>query len=336
MDMIMHKEFMDCPAVAKNKVLTILDVIDFTKLKDMVEPEIRSKSGRAGFPVDSMLKATFLGNYYDLSDRNLEVELQDRVSFRLFCGMYNASDFPDHSTLCNFRNDLVDAKMLEPVFDEINAQLEAQDLKIKEGSIVIVDATVIQSAARPMKKPKESEVQEVSADSEEQPVQRELSKDPDATFSRKGDNSTLGYKGYLATDEEGYGEKVVVRPANESEQINFDKIADPTYFEGRRVYADKGSASRKNRDYLKENKMKSGIMHKASRNNPLRHSQKIFNKLISKKRWRVEQSFGILKRRFKSSRARYITLAKVSAQLIWKTICMNALKASNKLAKQGV
>ena len=82
--------------------------------------------------------------------------------------------------------------------------------------------------------------------------------------------------------------------------------------------------------------MKSGIMHKARRNNPLRHSQMKFNKLISKKRWRVEQSFGILKRRFKSSRARYMTLAKVTAQLIRKTICMNTLKATKKLGKQGI
>ena len=93
----------------------------------------------------------------------------------------------------------------------------------------------------------------------------------------KGDSCTLGYKGNLATDEEGYGEKVVVRPSNESEQINFNKIADPNYLEGRRVYADKGSNSRSNRAIVKVNNMKSGITHKASRNNPFKHSQKTFS-----------------------------------------------------------
>ena len=86
----MHKQFMDCPAIAKNKILPILKVIDFKKLTDMVELIIRSRSGRSGYPVLSMLKATFLGNYYDLSDRELEVELQDRVSFRVFCDMYDS------------------------------------------------------------------------------------------------------------------------------------------------------------------------------------------------------------------------------------------------------
>ena len=43
------------------------------------------------------------------------------------------------------------AETLHAVFDEINTHLVAQDLRIKGGSIVIKDATVIQSVARPMK-----------------------------------------------------------------------------------------------------------------------------------------------------------------------------------------
>ena len=193
--------------------------------------------------------------------------------------------------------------------------MEAKDLKIKGGCIVIIDTTGIQSVAPPTKKPTESEVQEVCADGAEQQEPRKSLKDSDATFIKRGNSCNLGYKGYLATDEEGFGEKVVVRPANESEQINFHRIADPKYFEGRWVYADKGSASRRNRNHLKENNMKSGIMHKASNNKTLSHSRKTFNKIISRKRWRVEQSFGIIKRKFKVGRAIYMTLAKVTAEM---------------------
>ena len=88
----------------------------------------------------------------------------------------------------------------------------------------------------------------------------------------------------LATDEKGCGEKVVVRPVNESEQINLSKIVDPKLFKGRCIYTENGSASKKNRDYLKENDLKSGIMHKASKNTPLGQSRKTLNRLISKKR----------------------------------------------------
>ena len=335
MDMIMHSQFMERPAVANSKVLQFLEVIDFEKLSAMVEPRIRAKDGRAGFPVSSMVKARFLGTYYNLSDRELEEELQNRADFGAFCGMYNTKDFPDHSTLCRFRNDLVKTGLLDEILDEINTQLEEQGLKIKEGSIAIVDATVIRSAARPLRKPTEEESREVSTEEEVKREARELSKDPDATFLKRGNSGVLGFKGYGASDEEGYIEKVFVRPANESEQDHFCPIADPKYFEGKRVYADKGSASKKNRSYLKENNMKSGIMYKAHSHHPLRPSQKRFNRLISSKRWRIEQCFGILKRKFNYTRARYMTLVKVNAEMLWKVICMNTLKATNKLAKQG-
>ncbi len=352
MDMMIHSALMSRSAMVDSEIMKFLKIINFKKIADQVEPKIRSRKGRAGFPVESMIKATFLGNYYDLSDRNLAAQLQKQLDFGVFCGMYHDEDFPDYSTLCDFRNTLVRSGLLEEVLDEFNSQFEAQGLKVEKGSIAIVDATVIQSAARPMKKPKEEEVQEISQEEaqevtreevQEQEVSqeersnqepRQLSKDPDATFHRRGNTCVLGYKKNLATDEEGDGEKVVVRPVNESECINFDKIADPKRFDGRWIYSDKGSASKKNRDYLKEINMKSGIMHKASSNKPLSQSRKTFNRLISKKRWRVEQSFGILKRKFNCSRARYMTIAKVAAEMIWKTIFMNTLKASNKLAKQ--
>ena len=147
----MHTQFVSCPKIANSKVLKFLDIIDFKKISDLVTPKIRSMSGRAGFVADSMLKANFLGNYYGLSDRVLEDELKGRVTFRVIGGMYKDEDFPDYKTLCNFGNDLEDADMLEVMFDEINALLDVQNIKIQKGNIVIVDATLVHSAARPLK-----------------------------------------------------------------------------------------------------------------------------------------------------------------------------------------
>ena len=70
-------------------------------------------------------------------------------------------------------------------------------------------------------------MQEVCADGAKKQEPRELSKDSDATFIKKGNSCNLRYKVYLAKDKEGYDEKVVVRPANESEQINFRKNRRP-------------------------------------------------------------------------------------------------------------
>ncbi|WP_236870681.1 transposase, partial [Candidatus Bandiella numerosa] len=42
--------------------------------------------------------------------------------------------------------------------------------------------------------------------------------------------------------------------------------------------------------------IKNGLMEKAKKNKPLTHWQKLFNRLISKSRYKVEQGFGTLKR----------------------------------------
>jgi IS5 family transposase len=66
-----------------------------------------------------------------------------------FVGLSLASDVPDHSTICRFRNELKELGLYEKLFYEINRQLEENEILIKKGAIV--DATVIESARRPKK-----------------------------------------------------------------------------------------------------------------------------------------------------------------------------------------
>ena len=77
--------------------------------------------------------------------------------------------------------------------------------------------------------------------------------------------------------------------------------------------------------------MKDGIMEKGARGQKLTAMQKIKNRLISKKRYIVEQTFGTLKRRLMFGRARYLTLSKVQGEAIRKSICLNLLKAVKKI-----
>ena len=101
--------------------------------------------------------------------------------------------------------------------------------------------------------------------------------------------------------------------------------------EGTRVQADKGFFSAENKKMLQEKKLKNGLMYKAFRNKPLTDRMKQFNKLISKTRWRIEQCFGTLKRRFQYQKASYFTTEKVAAQFTMKAVCLNLLKAINKV-----
>ena len=103
-------------------------------------------------------------------------------------------------------------------------------------------------------------------------------------------------------------DKVSSRPANAAESPEFGEMIGGAH--AQRVFADKAYASKANRAALK-GKHRDGIMRKAARNRPLRASEKRFNKLISSRRFRIEQCFGTMKRLFGLHRARYFGLAKV-------------------------
>ncbi|MCP5265221.1 MAG: transposase [Burkholderiaceae bacterium] len=66
---------------------------------------------------------------------------------------------------------------------------------------------------------------------------------------------------------------------------------------------------------------------------PLVRWQIEVNKLISKMRYKVEQCFGTLKRRFHLDRARYFGRRKLEAQVRWAAIDYNLLKAHRKLER---
>ena len=102
--------------------------------------------------------------------------------------------------------------------------------------------------------------------------------------------------------------------------------------EGMTVYADKGYDSKENRQHLKEHRLLDGIMRKAHRNRPLTEVQTKRNRYLSKTRYVVEQSFGTLHRKFRYARAAYFGLIKVSAQSHLKVMCLNLLKAANRLS----
>ncbi|SFP61728.1 transposase, IS5 family, partial [Nitrosomonas cryotolerans] len=220
----------------------------------------------------------------------------------------------------------------------INEQLQSHGLMIKGATGAVIDATLIESAARPKKAillEVDTEGKAVQFEDGSQPgitCIEEQSADPDAAWLKKGKKSQFGYRSYLVVDsQDGYVRGVHTAPANQSEMIHFEAAIEGAHLEANRVYADKGSASNANRQFLRNHKIKSAIMHRAYKNKPLSARQKLANKLISKKRYIVEQCFGTAKRLFGMGRASYFGTAKVNAQVMLKSICMNLKKAANKI-----
>jgi transposase, IS5 family len=318
-------------------------MIDWEALRPQLTGLYKREETRGGGqePYDcvQMFKAILLGQWHSLSDAKLEEALLVRLDFLQFCGFGLMDALPDETTLCRFRNRLVAKNRLVYLLERINAQLQAHGLMVKHATGAVVDATLITSAARPDKtmtvaidtgSGKEIEFEDGSRPGAS--CEEKQSADPDATWLKKGKKSHFGYRSYVVVDEgDGYVRGVHTAPANESEMTHFTKAIEGAHIRPNRVYADKGSSSKANREWLRNRKIKSAIMHKAVKNKPLTARQKLANRLISKKRYIVEQCFGTGKRLFGMARASYMTVAKVNAQITLKCICINLTKMANKI-----
>lgn len=275
--------------------------------------EVNSRGGPKAYNNLSMFKALLLGQWHSLSDPALEDALRLRLDFMLFTGFEMSDETPDETTLCRFRNILTEKGLYNLIFMELNRQLEELGIKVKKAEAALVDATIILSAARPRQTIEENGKTKQSADE-------------DARWVTKGNKSYFGYRGYAVADgRDGFIQHISVRPANESEIKQLPSLV--RHLDAERVLTDKGFASLENRQTLKKMGIKDGISHKATRNHPLRLSQKLFNKIIARRRFRIEQAFGTLKRRFRMNRACYFGRMKVEAQMYYKVMCFNLNKA---------
>ena len=125
---------------------------------------------------------------------------------------------------------------------------------------------------------------------------------------------------------------VIILPKTVSKRLDLSFCIFARRGEKYSCYADKGYDSAENRQHLKEHRLLDGIMRKAHRNRPLTEVQTKRNRYLSKTHYVVEQSFGTLHRKFRYARAAYFGLCKVSAQSHLKEMCLNLLKAANRLS----
>ena len=307
-------------------LLKLSQVIDWEEMRPLLKGihkrDTSHGGGRTPYDPLSMFKAILLGQWHRLSDPELEQALMVRLDFLVFCGFELGQPLPDETTLCRFRNRLIELERLPELLTLMNTQLEKHGIKVKETRGAIIDATIIQSASRPDR----------YIDSETEPPRVVDSVDRDARWVKKGKQAYFGYRAYVAVDShEGYIDVVHTRPANEAEVSQFPHLVEclPPGVSG--VLADKGFASAANRETLAQKGLADFIMHKASRGKPLAPWWSALNKMIGRVRYKVERAFGTLKRQFGMARARYMGFAQVHAQMVMAAINFNLLKAANRL-----
>jgi len=88
-----------------------------------------------------------LHTWYGLSDVEVEDQVNDLLSFSRFAGLGMEDTVPDSTTVCRFRNVLVEADLYDTLLDEFNRQLEVKGVIVKHGAIV--DASIANTPVAP-------------------------------------------------------------------------------------------------------------------------------------------------------------------------------------------
>jgi len=306
-------------------------VIDWQPLRVIIEKVYtkgNSDTGRPSYDSLVLFRTELLRVWYGLSDGEVEDQVNDRISFSRFVGLSMEDDVPDSTTVCRFRNILVEAKLYDSLLDEINRQLEDRGVLVKKGAIV--DASVTDTNRRPRGQKEYEVVEDRCEDGKSDVANTKLVEKPgrgvdtEARWLKKAGKLHFGYKRHTVTNQEGLVLAEETTPANESDIKHLAAPIDKANLpQGTPVMADKGYDSAENREALVGRKLKSRIMHKATKSHKLSDRETSVNKAISKVRYKVERTFGSMHRWFGAGVARYVGLAKTHAQHIMEAIAYN-------------
>src|SRR5215213_1312091 len=120
-------------------------LIDWAEIDRHLAPIYASAKGEQAWPPLSLLEALLLAVWYDLSDVRLAEALDDRTSFRRFCGFAADEPTPERTAFVRFRRELLVRDLDRVLFAAVTDQLDAKGVTVKAGTLV--DATLIPSAS---------------------------------------------------------------------------------------------------------------------------------------------------------------------------------------------
>lgn len=293
-----------------DRLAEIKSQIDWGAFRPIVGDMYDNRSERGGRPnIDEvvMVKLLVLQQWYGLSDPELERQAVDRLSFMNFLGF--PEDIPDFTTVWYFRERLAKTGKDRAIWTELQRQLDAFGLKVKQG--VAQDATFITADPGHAKadKPRGEEA--------------ETRRSKDGTWTKKGSKSYFGYKFHTKMDME-HG---LIRELETTTASTHDSQVDLSK-KGEVAYRDRGYHGAVARGY-------SATMKRGARDHPLGIMDKLRNLRISKKRAPVERHYAVIKRVFKAGHVLVTTVPRVNVKMIFTAFGFDLYQLFT-LRKQGV
>jgi IS5 family transposase len=210
-------------------------------------------------------------------------------------------------------------------------------LSINEG--IAVDARLVKSASRPMRND-DLRVMRERRDRPEGKVDKngkplKFARDVESDWTVKNDKPHYGLKEHSSVDVKGgFVLATTLTPASEhdSKYLPYLSIASCHTKEPiKKVYADKGYYGEPNRSFLHLNEIEDGIMRKDTTTAKITSIEIERNKKISKKRYIVEQYFGLSHLHGRAHRARFTTILKNTWDAMCRQMAFNLFRGSKLL-----
>ena len=256
------------------------------------------RGGRPNNDEIVMMKMLVLQSWYGLSDPELERQANDRISFHKFLGF--PERIPDRSTVWAFRERLIDTGKDERIWEELQRQINAKGLKIKEG--VIQDATFITAD------PGHKKVEEPRGPT------AKTRRNKDGEWTKKNGKSHYGYKLHSKMDiDHQLIREIETTPASmHDSQIDLTKPGEVNY-------RDRGYFGAPCKGY-------NATMDRGIRSHPLNIRQKMRNQRITHKRAPGERPYAVIKNIFHSGHVKVTTTLRTHTKNIFTCFCYNLLQ----------
>ena len=273
----------------------VAGLIEWTELDRLLAGISASAKGEPGWPPLALFRALLLATWHDLSDVRLAEALDDRASFRRFCGFAAHEPTPERTAFVRFRAELVRLGLDRTLFETVTRQLDARGVVVRTGTLV--DATLIASAT--------------------------VAHDGDAKWAgHRRRKPVHGYKAHVATDQEaGLIRGVEITTANVHDAAELTAILPDAPGD---TYGDSAYAGSRSEAAIRARGGTPRVVHTGTWGGTKALARlEAHNAEVRRVRGRIEKVFGTMKRSYGLRRMRWLGLAKAGLQVRLTAIAYN-------------
>jgi IS5 family transposase len=312
------------PSRVSIKLEKINTIVDWDKVLDIVQVVDKTNSILGGAPHRNLLtkvKMLFLQHLYNLSDPELEDQVNDRLSFQHFAGIDYSTTVPDFTTIWRFKESLIQEGLMDKLFNLILSFIESKGLLLKKGTCV--DASIVQSTTKPLSKERRVELGKNPSSQI----------DTDADSTQKRGKKYFGYKGHIGTDIDSK----IIRKRSFTSARPHDSTQTENLLSGDEsaVFGDSAYGNKADKRKARKSGIYYGMLDKSTRSKKLSASQKKRNTKKSKIRNQVEHPFAYIKERLGYKKAVAKNIDRNALRFDFNCILYNIFRAEYLLSKVG-